>query len=266
MKKRIFTLLLASLVCLQISACGKKDDEQNDIQGDDVTDVVETTGDIENNEAETDVEPETEKQPEIEAEPEQPAVVNPEVAETNTAKVEEEALSGDCYMAIELINKDENGNALANMKCDYAVSEDSNYIRIVMEQPVMDISMIVTPEKQYTVDNYSKMYMEGISDSLSSITSVIGRIKIGKLYDEQQDFETGTMEYDGVTYNYELFNEESQSSKYLFDDENNLKYVIFEFDGIETVVKIAELSSELPENIFEIPDGYEELKVDEASE
>ena len=276
--KRLVTLAIAALVCFLLVACGSKDETKDgeNVNSETVVDNVETSSDdnatpeanIEKNKDDIEADaseaydnPESEKENDEKAEavPEPEPVVNPSLTDTNTAKVESDVLSGDYYMALNLSNKDADYNEVSSMKCTYAVKGDETYVRIVMSDPAMDFSMVMKPDVKYTLDNSSKQYVEGIHDMLKSLADVAGRIKIGNLYNEDQNVEKGVVEIEGVEYEYEAFKEgEDQISKYAFDKDGNLKYVIFTFDGFDTVVEIAELTSELPDGLFEIPTDYTE--------
>ncbi len=276
--KRFITLAIALLVCFLLVACGSNDETKDGekVNSETVVDEVETSSDdnttpeVEAEEGKDDIEADTSEaddSPELGTEndikdevvPEPEPVVNPSLTDTNTAKVESNVLSGDYYMVLNLSNKDADYNEVSSMKCTYAVKGEETYVRIVMNEPAMDFSMIMKPDVKYTLDNASKQYVEGIHDMLKSLADVAGRIKIGNLYNEDQNVEKGVVEIEGVEYEYEAFKEgESQISKYAFDKDGNLKYVIFTFDGFDTVVEIAELTSELPDGLFEIPDDYTE--------
>ena len=267
MNKKICALLLTAALCLGATSCGlvkKKNeaevtdnsyevtDEANDPEtGDVITETEDKTAKEKNSENTENI---TEDAVEI------PDVINPELADTKTAKTEE-ILDGDYFMALDIrLGEDENGE-MSSMYCEYAIDDENSYFRFSTEKPVMDFSLLVTPETQYTIDNSSKQYVEGVADALASLTSVVKRIKISDIYKSDASLSSEKVTVDGVEYDAETFvGEEDSDSKslYLFDDDGKLKYIILSDADTETVIEVKKLTSELPDGIFEIPEDYSE--------
>ena len=110
MNKKICALLLTAALCLGATSCGlvkKKDEVETPDTGSEVTDEVnevETGEDkAENDENTKDDENGVDEVVEI------PDVINPDLADTKTAKTEE-ILDGDYFMALDIrLGEDENG-------------------------------------------------------------------------------------------------------------------------------------------------------------
>ena len=271
MNKKICALFLTAALCLGATSCGlisKKNENEtpNDI---DNTVGVDANGDTENKDAngeakdDADIVPDDTENGNTDADvPEVvPEVINPDLADTKTAKAEE-ILDGDYFMALNIgLGKDENGNE-SSMYCEYAIDENNSYFRFTTEKPSMDFTLLLTPETQYTIDNSSKQYVEGVAEALETLTSVVKRIKLGDVYKKDASLASEKMTLNGVEYDSETFEDENGSSdsvsKYLFDSDGNLKYIIFTDAETETVIEVKTLTSELPEGIFEIPEGYTE--------
>ena len=66
---------------------------------------------------------------------------------------------------------------------------------------------------------------------------------------------SSTREIDGKTYDTEEWIVEGASSIMCFDGDN-LAYMIGAFEGEEVVMKIIEVSDDVDDSLFEIPDDY----------
>ncbi len=268
MNKKICALLLTATLCLGATSCGliskKGDDETHDD-----TNIAVDTNDTADTEKKDNAEDDT-KTPADETDNDKnddpvitpaPEVINPDLAETKTAKAEG-ILDGNYFMALNIgLGKDEDGNE-SSMYCEYAIDENNSFFRFTTEKPSMDFSLLLTPETQYTIDNSSKQYVEGVAEALETLTSVVKRIKLGDVYKENASLASEKMTLNGVEYDSETFEDADGSSdavsKYLFDSEGNLKYIIFTDAETETVIEVKTLTSELPDGIFEIPADYTE--------
>lgn len=268
MNKKICALLLTATLCLGATSCGliskKGDDETHDD-----TNIAVDTNDTADTEKKDNAEDDT-KTPADETDNDKnddpvitpaPEVINPDLAETKTAKAEG-ILDGNYFMALNIgLGKDEDGNE-SSMYCEYAIDENNSFFRFTTEKPSMDFSLLLTPETQYTIDNSSKQYVEGVAEALETLTSVVKRIKLGDVYKENASLASEKMTLNGVEYDSETFEDGDGSSdavsKYLFDSDGNLKYIIFTDAETETVIEVKTLTSELPDGIFEIPADYTE--------
>lgn len=85
---------------------------------------------------------------------------------------------------------------------------------------------------------------------------------------ESQECKKGKETIDGIEYEYEEFNtdEGNTTERYYFLN-NDLKYVkSIDEDGEEELMKIVKLSSEVDDNLFNIPTGYEVLDMEAIEE
>lgn len=268
MNKKICALLLTATLCLGATSCGLISKKGDDETPDD-TNIAVDTNDTADTEKKDNAEDDT-KTPADETDNDKnddpvitptPEVINPDLAETKTAKAEG-ILDGNYFMALNIgLGKDEDGNE-SSMYCEYAIDENNSFFRFTTEKPSMDFSLLLTPETQYTIDNSSKQYVEGVAEALETLTSVVKRIKLGDVYKENASLASEKMTLNGVEYDSETFEDVDSSSdavsKYLFDSDGNLKYIIFTDAETETVIEVKTLTSELPDGIFEIPADYTE--------
>ena len=74
-------------------------------------------------------------------------------------------------------------------------------------------------------------------------------------------YTTGKEAVDGTEYDYEEFKDEETgvSDKYYFSGEDLIYIKTTNENGEEDVMKVIKLSSEVDDNIFNVPEGYEKF-------
>ncbi len=111
---------------------------------------------------------------------------------------------------------------------------------------------VMDGEYMYTIDHASKMVVKMAlgADAQTVAASVIEESDV-----DMGDYKTGTREINGKTYDTEEWIVEGASSIMCFDG-NDLAYMIGAFDGTEMIMKIVEISNNVDDSLFEIPEDY----------
>lgn len=73
-----------------------------------------------------------------------------------------------------------------------------------------------------------------------------------------EDMTTGTVDIDGKTYDYEQFTVDDATVRYCFEG-GTLKYMLTSKDGKDSRLEVIALMDSVPDNIYDIPAGYENL-------
>ena len=114
----------------------------------------------------------------------------------------------------------------------------------------MESSMIMKDGKQYVLDPSSKtcivMSMD-IAETSEMFAEEAANYEVAA--------ETGSIDIEGVSYDYEAFDIEGITAKYCFDGDE-LKYIITSMEGDEYTIKITSLEKGADASLFEIPGDY----------
>lgn len=116
----------------------------------------------------------------------------------------------------------------------------------------LESTIIIKNDKVYMVDHASK-----------TVTSFV------QAQDDSSAMETGAIDMEGVTYVgngkedglvYEEYSTVETNVKYYFDGKE-LKKIATAIEGQTIVMEILEMSNDVPASMFDIPDGYQEIKM-----
>lgn len=111
--------------------------------------------------------------------------------------------------------------------------------------------MIIKDEYQYILDPNTKTCMK---------MSVTSSEQVAEMFSEEAaqyevTADTGTMDIDGKSYDYEAFEVEGETVKYCFDGDD-LKYIVMNMEGSEYIAEIISMEKGADASLFEVPDGY----------
>ena len=84
-------------------------------------------------------------------------------------------------------------------------------------------------------------------------------VSVDKIYDMadvDKGWKKGTVKQDGMEYESEEVGDDKKTTKFLYNDDDELVYVIAEEGDDKTVIKINAFDDKVPKDIFEVPDGY----------
>ena len=137
-----------------------------------------------------------------------------------------------------------------------ATDGDRTYSETKMGGTSMGVSIMIG-EDMYTIDHAGKMV---IKMSLGTDTQTIAGAVLEESDVDMGDYKTGTREIDGKTYDTEEWIVEGASSIMCFDGDD-LAYMIGAFEGEEVVMKIIEVSHDVDDSLFEIPDDYTVMEI-----
>lgn len=239
--KKIFAFLMAVLLTLSVAACAKTTaPPEKDII--DISQSQEPAPAQQNNPA----------QPQ-QAEPSEPAAP-PSGAEvsawlqTKTGRFYSQFASGKVYMEYEM---EADG---ATMSVISASSGGKTYSETSVNGENAGMT-IMDGEYVYVIDHASKMIikMSLQSSQQQSVDTVISEDEV-----DPAQMVTGTREIGGKTYDTEEWNVDGAKSILCFDGDD-LAYIVGEYDGEETAIKIVKFSDKVDESVFELPEGYETL-------
>ena len=164
---------------------------------------------------------------------------------TKTGKFYSQFADGRMYMEYEM---EMEGQTMTMIS---ATDGDRTYSETRMGGTSMGVSIMIG-EDMYTIDHASKMV---IKMSLGADTQTIAGAVLEESDVDMGDYKTGTREIDGKTYDTEEWIVEGASSIMCFDGDD-LAYMIGAFEGEEMIMKIVEVSDDVDDSLFEIPDDY----------
>ena len=164
---------------------------------------------------------------------------------TKTGRFYSQFADGRMYMEYEM---EMEGQTMTMIS---ATDGDRTYSETRMGGTSMGVSIIIG-EDMYTIDHASEMV---IKMSLGTDTQTIGGAVLEESDVDMGDYKTGTREIDGKTYDTEEWIVEGASSIMCFDGDD-LAYMIGAFEGEEVVMKIIQVSHDVDDSLFEIPDDY----------
>lgn len=136
----------------------------------------------------------------------------------------------------------------------YAVKGDMLYSESEMDGVT---SMMISKDgSQYVLDPATKTCIK-MSMDMADMSEMFA--------EEAEKYETalntGTIDIGGVTYEYEEFAvEEETTAKYCYDGDE-LKYIVTTMDGEEYTMQILSMEKGADSSLFEIPEGYTVLEL-----
>ena len=164
---------------------------------------------------------------------------------TKTGRFYSQFADGRMYMEYEM---EMEGQTMTMIS---ATDGDRTYSETRMGGTSMGVSIMIG-EDMYTIDHASKMV---IKMSLGADTQTIAGAVLEESDVDMGDYKTGTREIDGKTYDTEEWIVEGASSIMCFDGDE-LAYMIGAFEGEEMVMKVIEISNNVDDSLFEIPEDY----------
>ena len=164
---------------------------------------------------------------------------------TKTGRFYSQFADGRMYMEYEMEMEGQTMTIIS------ATDGDRTYSETRMGGTSMGVSIMIG-EDMYTIDHASKMV---IKMSLGTDTQTIAGAVLEESDVDMGDYKTGIREIDGKTYDTEEWIVEGASSIMCFDG-HDLAYMIGAFEGEEMIMKIVEVSDDVDDSLFEIPDDY----------
>ena len=242
--KKILALLLTLALIFSLAACGGGDDDKTP-SNDDKT--PSSSGQQQQNTPAPD--PGTNKPDEPDETPVPDEDGDPidlsGYLGTKTGRFYSQFADGRMYMEYEM---EMEGQTMTMIS---ATDGDRTYSETKMGGTSMGVSIMIG-EDMYTIDHAGKMV---IKMSLGTDTQTIAGAVLEESDVDMGDYKTGTREIDGKTYDTEEWIVEGASSIMCFDGDD-LAYMIGAFQGEEVVLKIIQVSDDVDDSLFEIPDDY----------
>jgi len=240
--KKLFALLLALVLVLSLAACGGGDDDKTP-SSDDKT--PSSSGQQEQNTPDLDDGEDKGVEDASDTQQDGGTTDLSGYLGTKTGKFYSRFADGRMYMEYEM---EMEGQTMTMIS---ATDGDRTYSETRMGGTSMGVSIMIG-EDMYTIDHASKMV---IKMSLGADTQTIAGAVLEESDVDMGDYKTGTREIDGKTYDTEEWIVEGASSIMCFDGDD-LAYMIGAFEGEEMIMKIVEVSDDVDDSLFEIPDDY----------
>ena len=228
--KKFLALLLAAMMLLSLTACGG-----------DTTPPADDGGDVQQEQQNT---PNPAEGEDAQSPDDGDADLSGYLG-TKTGKFYSQFADGRMYMEYEM---EMEGQTMTMIS---ATDGEKTYSESKIDGVSMGVS-IIDGEDMYTIDHASKMV---IKMSLGADAQTIAGAVIEESDVDMGDYKTGTREIDGKTYDTEEWIVEGASSIMCFDGDD-LAYMIGAFEGEEVVMKIIQVSHDVDDSLFEIPDDY----------
>lgn len=301
MKKILAAIISLTMCAAMFTACGKDADtaEVTDI----TTTVSETVSKAETTvmeEAETEPEKAAEETTEAETEAETEKATE---AETETEKVTEaetkaEAAEKASYSSIEKFVESGDAFNLSTAEIPAGDSLTYDWIRIFegaagiymdveyfdgsmamvmgMEQNRMymymyepssetNMTIILNGGKMYMLDDASKTgYSMTADESIMEeydVEELLGDIDFDAETENADDVKVAKLDIDGKEYTLEIAD---TGGAFLFDNNDKIKAIIVEENGSPMALKINDFSGDTPDELFEVPSGYQIIDIDSA--
>ena len=135
-----------------------------------------------------------------------------------------------------------------------ATSGGKTYSESKVDGQTMGVT-IMDGDYMYVIDHSTKLI---IKMSMQSAEQQTVKTMIEEDDVNLTDMVSGTREIDGKTYDTEEWSIDGGKSILCFDGDN-LAYILGEFDGTETSVKVLKTDSNVDESLFVLPEGYQEM-------
>ena len=110
--------------------------------------------------------------------------------------------------------------------------------------------MIMKDSKQYVLDPSSKTCIV-MSMDIANTSEMFAE----EAANYETAAETGSVDIEGTTYDYEAFDVEGVTAKYCFDGDE-MKYIITSMEGEEYTIKIISMEKGADASLFEVPGDY----------
>jgi len=151
-----------------------------------------------------------------------------------------------------------------NTKLDVSYKDPDMYIKTA-SKTTGDVIMIINDEHLYILspaaktgtkidmDSKSAKSAEDLEDSMENILDIKDEIN-------DKEFQESTVVIKDTEYNTEDFKDDRSDkdmTRFCYDDNNDLKYIIYKDDGSETIMKINAFDGNVDEGLFKVPSGYD---------
>jgi len=128
-----------------------------------------------------------------------------------------------------------------------------------------NMTIILTDGKMYMLDEASKTgYSMTADESLMEeydIEALLGDVDFDAETENAEDVKVAKLDIDGKEYTLEIAD---TGGAFLFDKNEKITAIIIEENGSPNGLKINDFSSDTPDELFEIPSGYQIVDLDSA--
>lgn len=245
--KRFFALLLALVMCLSLAACGGGDNNKpSPSDNTPPASSQQTPG----SGSKTDASSST-------PDPDPASGENHSTVEelsgwlaTKTGRFYSQFTDGRMYMEYET---QESGTTVTVIS---ATNGEKIYSESKMDGQSMGVS-IIDGQDMYLIDHNSKVIIK-------TPIQATGQEVLALMLEEEDvdpaDLVTGTREVEGKTYDTEEWIVEGGKSVLCFDGDQ-LAYIIAEYEGMESMMKVNKVSAQVDDSLFELPEGYQMMSM-----
>ena len=164
--------------------------------------------------------------------------------------------SGENYI-VSLEGETDMGEGIEKMTATMAIKGDNLYADV--DSTSQHASIICKDNKTYIIMHDEKMYMimDGKDEETFEEMTLISTEDLKEM--ENKEYKTGKETIDGTEYEYEEYeNEEDKTTERYYFLGNDLKYIkSIDGDRKEEIMRVIKISSEVDDNIFNIPEDYQ---------
>lgn len=183
-------------------------------------------------------------------------------AESKTYAVLSKAFSGDSYI-MTLEGNIDLGEGVENSTMTLAMRGEDIYMDVNATSG--HLTIMYKDNTTYVVSHEDKMYMtaEGKNEEIFAEEDMFVFSKEDLADIETAKYNTGKEEVNGTEYDYEEYKDEEAGTteKYYFSGED-LKYIkTTDANGQEEIMKVIKLSSDVEDNVFDLPTDYEKVQM-----
>lgn len=140
---------------------------------------------------------------------------------------------------------------------DVAVKGQNSYVDMSING--QSVKYISAEGNNYFVDDASKLYYVA-SDEFIAQTGDLTSSMFNTTDMKTATVTAGTKELNGKSYESEQIAFSGVTKDYLYDNDA-LKYIVTSTAGQEIVMEIFEISSDVPDTLFQLPEGYTEAQI-----
>ena len=144
---------------------------------------------------------------------------------------------------------------------------EQNRMYMYMYEPSSETNMtiILNGGKMYMLDDatktgYSMTADESIMEEYD-VEELLGDIDFDAETENADDVKVAKLDIDGKEYTLEIAD---TGGAFLFDNNDKIKAIIVEENGSPMALKINDFSGDTPDELFEVPSGYQIIDIDSA--
>lgn len=164
--------------------------------------------------------------------------------------------SGENYI-VSLEGETDIGEGIEKITATMAIKGDNLYADV--NSTSQHASVICKDNKTYIIMHDEKMYMSmhGKDEEVFEEMTLISAEDLKEM--ENKEYKTGKETIDGTEYEYEEYeDEEDKTTERYYFLGSDLKYIkSIDEDRKEEIMKVIKISSEVDDNIFNIPEDYQ---------